>query len=105
MNREQADKIISVIERDATGKKGFFPTEDTECVLGGLWLAMGGARNVDTIDSGKMRTFYGLSSWYQSPSGYYDQWMKLADINDYHSILTERRAALIDLVNSWVEGE
>ena len=92
MNRAQADKIISIIEKDATGKGEYFPTEDTECVLGGLSLAINGERRM--LRYQELEREYGLSSE--------DQCI-LAGTNDFFDDIPERRAALIALVNSWVE--
>ena len=94
MNQEQADKIIAVIEKDATGRGCLFPTDDTECGLGGLWLAMGEERDPNQYRSRKMCQFYHYTERQET---------SLWETNDAYDTIPERRIALISLVNSWVE--
>ena len=96
MNRKQADKIIAVIEKGATGRGNYFPTEDTECVTGNLWLAAGGERTWHALRTG---LFDILEKEYHIDSG---KFALLYRENDAHKDVAERRTALIDLVNSWV---
>jgi len=97
MNQQQADKIIEVIRQDANGRMEWFPTEDTACVLGGLWLAMGRSQEeANTMgDAGGA-----VEREYQLPPG---GLVGLVLTNDSHSDTALRRAALITLVNSWVQ--
>ena len=99
MNKEQADKIIAVIEKDATGMGHYFPTEDTECVLGGLWLAAGGLRNITALQEG-------ISDTLEKHYGIYNtEFVALYRMNDDYDTVERRRPALIALVKSWIKEE
>ena len=93
MNRKEADRIVAVIKEDATGKGKYFPDEDTACVIGGLWLAMGGARDKDEINSRSLKDEYNLPQF-----GFSDLYI----MNDRYTTIPERRRALISLAESWV---
>ena len=105
MNREMADKIIEIIKEDATGRTRMFSENGEMCVLGGLWAAYTGKtceelyRRYTNLDNDEPEPYaevveaYGLTS---------QQKYDLYTTNDNYEILYERRAALIELVESWV---
>ena len=77
-------------------KGKFFPTNNTECVLGGLWLAMGEPRNHATVNPNRLMAHYNMPM---------DLWFAMSRVNDAHDDLEERRAALIALVELYITEE
>ena len=96
LSRRQADRIIRVIEKDAEGRAAMKDGAGRTCAVGGLFEALG--RNADPVSPSKIREVvarsYGIS---------FDQTIELSQTNDWYSFVEDRRAALIALVNSWVE--
>lgn len=107
LTRKQADKIIAVIEQDATARQVYRTKTGEACVIGGLAIAAKAARLLPRIGSrdndtsiigmdklcDRLNAEYGLSD---------DQLRRLQYINDYYTTVAKRRAALIERVNEWV---
>lgn len=100
MNKAQAEKVIGIIENDATGTGVLLDGGGTMCVIGGLLHAarvpkqyLLGVKGPSLSDKELLWRRYGLGV-----GEVYD----LIDINDDHNTIPARRRALIKYVKSLV---
>lgn len=103
MNRAMADKMIGIIQTDATHKGRMFHQDGGMCALGGLYAAAvrkTGQELYTEALSGEKTYYHDLEVMYNI-----NQWsvQQIYETNDSFDDLTERRAALTKLINSWVK--
>lgn len=95
MTREEADRIIAVVRKDANTTGVLFSHGDRACVIGGLYEAAFDSRKpgYDEDPYTRVQREYYLTN---RQSG------QLISMNDQHARTAARRKALITLVESWV---
>ena len=94
MTRKEADRVIAVIKKDANARGDFFRARGRMCVIGGLYQEAfpEGDRRGNVL--GRVIREYHLTCAYS-----------LMRINDQYPKIADRRAALIEKVESWIEED
>lgn len=104
MDRAMADKMIGIIQADATHRGGMFHFGGGMCALGGLYAAAVNKTGLQLFREYRKKDASPLYADMESIYNIHHSAVQaIYETNDAFNDLTERRAALTELINSWVK--